>query len=110
MLTLLFKLIIGHALADYALQPESMARGKCRQTSGAGKDQSPPWPYWLLAHSLIHGGAVWLLTGIPLFGLIETVIHGIIDVSKCEGRISIHTDQGIHLLCKVIYAAVIVLL
>ncbi len=59
------------------------------------------------AHCLIHAGFVWLITGSALLGLIEFVVHFIIDVIKCENRTSFQTDQWLHLLSKAIYVIVI---
>ena len=85
-MTLFFQLLIGHALADFVLQSDTMARAKDRHSDFAkGLSESfPPWYYWLGAHALVHGGAVYLLTGSALFGLIEVVLHAAIDCAKCE--------------------------
>ncbi len=104
-MALLFQLIVGHALSDFALQRQVMAIAKSRHadihnTSGKG---FPPWYYWLLAHALIHGGAVYLVTGSAVLGAIETLLHSIIDFSKCENWINFHQDQALHLICKLAY-------
>ena len=52
---LFFQLVIGHALADFVLQTDTMAQAKDRH-SDFGKslgDNFPPWYYWLGAHALI---------------------------------------------------------
>jgi hypothetical protein len=107
MVSLLLKLLIAHSLADFVLQPDSMARGKNRHYSQVTdkKGGRPPliWPYWLTAHALFHGGAVWLVTGSMALGLVETGIHWIIDFAKCENWINFHTDQLFHVLCKALY-------
>ncbi len=102
----LFMLFFGHALGDFVLQPEAMGYGKNRNDQIHDKEHSlfPRWYYWLSAHSLVHAGLVYLITGSLLFGLIELAIHWLTDFMKCEGKISIHQDQGIHLGCKVLYA------
>ena len=104
-MTLFFQLLIGHALADFVLQSDTMARAKDRHSDFAhGLSESfPPWYYWLGAHALVHGGAVYLLTGSALFGLIEVVLHATIDCAKCERWIGFHQDQGLHIACKVGY-------
>ena len=43
---LLFKLIIGHAVADFALQSDAMAKGK-NPNIPRDNIQSPNWRYWL---------------------------------------------------------------
>ena len=39
-----------------------------------------------------------------MLGLIETVLHTVIDYTKCAGRISLLTDQILHGVCKLGYA------
>lgn len=95
-----FYLLCGHALADYSLQTDFIAKGKNRRTPIPGV----PWYYIMLSHCLIHGGTVGLLTGNIYFAVIETILHFIIDVIKCEGYTNIHQDQAAHVVCKVIYS------
>ncbi len=108
--TLFFLLIAGHALADFVLQSDVMAAAKSRHGAIHKRKSKhfPPWQYWLGAHTLIHGGIVLLITESLLLGLIETCLHTVIDFLKCEGKLSFHQDQALHLLCKVIYCAVLV--
>ena len=35
--------------------------------------------------------------------LIEAVVHWFIDLGKCEKLYNIHVDQGLHMICKVIW-------
>ena len=56
-LFLLFFLIAGHALMDFALQPDPMAVCKCRRANHPLK-AVVPWYYWLTSHALVHGGMV----------------------------------------------------
>lgn len=113
----LFLLIFGHALADFVLQPEAMGYGKNRNDKIHAKEHSlfPVWWYWLTAHALVHGGVVYLISGLILgsglalvFALAETIIHWFTDFSKCEGWISNNQDQAIHIGCKIVYAIAIV--
>lgn len=101
----LFMLFFGHALADFVLQPDAMGYGKNRNDKIHDNEHSlfPVWYYWLTAHALVHGGVVYMITNSLLLGVLETVIHWITDFAKCEGWISLHQDQGIHLGCKVAY-------
>ena len=101
----LFLLIAGHALADFAFQSEAMARGKHRSYRAPPPDTEhfPHWFYWLTSHSLIHGGAVALITGVWWLGVAETVLHWFVDYAKCEDWIGFHTDQGIHVASKVLW-------
>lgn len=100
---LFFALLVGHALADYPLQGDFLARAKNR------KQPIPGVPWWqaLTAHAAIHGGAVWLVTGRIELALAELACHWLIDSAKCEGRISFNTDQALHILCKVVWVAMI---
>lgn len=102
----LFMLLFGHALADFVLQPEPMGYGKNRNDKVHDTEQSlfPVWYYWMTAHALVHGGVVYLITGNITLGLIETVIHWLTDYAKCEGWISMHQDQAVHIGCKVGYS------
>lgn len=103
---MLFWLVAGHAVADYALQSDFIAKGKNRHTpttAPPGQKWQPVWPLVLSAHGLIHGVAVALATGIWWLGLLETVAHCLIDFGKCESRYGIYTDQAAHIACKVVW-------
>jgi Protein of unknown function (DUF3307) len=106
-MVLFFQLLIGHAAADFVFQTDTMARAKSRHSEFGGSQGAsfPPWYYWLTAHSLVHGGAVYLLTGSMLLGLVETALHCVIDFAKCERWIGFHQDQALHIVCKVGYCA-----
>ncbi|NNE93130.1 MAG: DUF3307 domain-containing protein [Verrucomicrobiales bacterium] len=111
-LILFFALAIGHALADFPLQGEFLSIGKNRNIPApklADGDESPKrlWIYLMSAHSLIHAGFVWMITGSALLGFFEFVLHWIIDALKCEGRTTFETDQLLHLLSKVLYIAIL---
>lgn len=93
-------MVFGHALGDYPLQNDFMARGKNWRTPVA----DVPWYYLLGAHAIIHGGLAGLATGCVLIGLLETVAHFAIDSLKNKGFISIHGDQALHIGCKVFWA------
>ncbi len=95
----LWMLLCGHALADYALQSEWMIREKNRRYSQDGH-----WWWVLIAHSLINGFFVFVITQSTILGLVETVVHGITDLLKCEDVISPNVDQSIHLISKGVYA------
>jgi hypothetical protein len=95
-------LLMAHFLCDFGLQSDRMAKEKC-----PGCDPTLPWGWWLTAHAAIHGLAVALLTGLPVLGLAEMAVHALIDHTKCAGRISLRTDQILHLLCKALWVAVL---
>jgi hypothetical protein len=111
---MLFFLFAAHALMDFALQGDAIATCKCRG-AGTQLQKSVPWYYWLSAHAILHGAAVgvvvqWFGYGFEvavILGVIETVIHWFIDLGKCEKYFDIHVDQGLHLLCKVVWWALL---
>lgn len=98
-------LIVGHMLADYPLQGDFLARAKSRTNAIPGV----PWQHAMLAHSVIHGGFVGMITGSVLLGLAETVVHFWIDDWKCSGGLTYHQDQLLHGLCKVAWVTVLAL-
>jgi len=105
---ILFYLLVGHALADFSLQTEVMAKGKNRHRSPDFPSKFPHWIYWLTAHALIHGGAVAIVTGIWWLGPIETVCHWLIDFGKCEEWYKNHVDQALHIACKLVFWAYVI--
>lgn len=113
MFELFVYLIMGHALADFALQSEAMASGKNRNRP-VDLSKIPPgqkimtvWPYWLGSHCLIHGGMVGLLTGCVGLAIAETAVHWCIDFLKCENITGIHMDQFLHFNCKVLWVFIL---
>lgn len=105
LLTLFFSLFIGHAIADFVLQPAPMSRGKNRRNKlqdeyGQG---FPPWYYWLTAHALTHAGFVMLITGSFLYAFMEAISHALIDLGKCERFYNFHIDQLLHVALKGLY-------
>lgn len=104
--SVLFWLLVAHAVADYPLQNGPMATEKCRRST-SDLQKSVPWYYWLSAHALIHGGAVFWITGSLALGLLETIVHWVIDFGKCEGWFGIHVDQALHVGCKVVWCVLI---
>lgn len=96
---ILFLLLAGHGLGDYALQNDFIANNKARVGSIPGF-----WPYVLTSHALIHGMLVAIITGQVALGVAETVAHWLIDFGKCEKKYGIHTDQALHILCKAAWA------
>ncbi len=112
-LLIFLALAIGHAVMDFPLQGKFLSDAKDRHadiSSFLGSD--PPqgvWIHALTAHSLIHAGAVWIVTGSSALAVIELVLHWLIDYAKCEGWTGFHTDQILHYVCKLIYAMMIYL-
>lgn len=108
-LPLLFQMLIGHAVADFVMQPKAMGFGKNRNNMQQTKADSvfPRWYYWMTAHALVHGGAVYIISGSAWLGLIETILHWCIDFAKCERWINLHVDQMLHIVCKLVYCLLI---
>lgn len=96
-------LLVAHAIADYPLQGEFLAKAKNRFDPIPGV----PWYQALGAHALIHAGAVGWATGSVTLGAAEWVCHGLIDDLKCGRRIGYNIDQLLHVVCKVIWVGVI---
>lgn len=102
-MTLLFWLLVAHALADYPLQGDFLARAKNHVTPIPGV----PWYQALGAHALIHAGAVAFLTHSLTLGLLEFIAHVAIDYAKCDGRTTLNQDQALHVGCKVLWIALL---
>lgn len=101
MLETLAWLLIGHALADYPLQGDWLAKAKNHRLELVPGECI--WPGTLACHSAIHAGAVWLITGVWWLAAAEFVAHTVIDWAKSDGRISYNTDQALHVGCKVVW-------
>lgn len=102
---LVLVLLFGHALADYPLQGDFIAKFKAPGSRLGGE---LVWPWVMGAHCVIHAGFVLVITGSPVLALLEFVLHFSIDVCKCAGLIGFHDDQSLHVLCKVAWAAPVV--
>lgn len=102
MMTLLFKLISGHALADLTLQTDFVATFKNRHAKFPTGETI--WPYVLASHCLFHGALVYLSTQSVNLGIAETIAHFVIDFCKCEKLFGFHADQALHIACKFVWA------
>ncbi len=105
-LTMLFLLLAAHALADYPLQGDFLAKAKNRAAPIPGV----PFYQALGAHAVIHSGFVALITGVWWLGLAEVVAHALIDDAKCTGKIDFNTDQVLHVACKLFWVSVALVL
>lgn len=103
MIETFFKLLIGHAVGDFWAQSEAMRQAK-GWTAQIKSGDVLVWPYALTAHALMHGGAVWLLTGNVWLGFAEVVCHWCIDYGKCSHWYNVHVDQSAHIACKMVWA------
>jgi len=95
-------LVAGHALCDYPLQGDFLAKGKNRTAPIPGM----PWWQLLGAHAAIHGGAVGWITGVWWIGLLEFAAHFVIDDLKCRSRLSFTQDQTLHIVCKALWVCI----
>lgn len=96
-LEMLFWLLVAHAVCDFPLQNDYLARAKSAWGGHA------EWPWALAAHALIQGGGVALVTGNIVLGAAEAVAHAAIDHLKCGGHISYTVDQALHVACKLLW-------
>ena len=103
MIITFFYLLIGHAVADYALQPPNVALGKNRHAGpppgydvGAHGLLLPIWPMVMAAHALVNDGAVIIITRDPALGLCQFIAHFLIDTLKCEKKYNVFVDQFLH--------------
>ncbi len=102
-LELLFVLVAVHFLCDFALQNDFIAQAKNHKT-----DLGKQYWYWVLpAHGFIHGLGVYLVTGSVVYGLIEVIVHSLIDYTKCDGHLDFNADQFWHLFFKFMYVLMI---
>ena len=91
--------MVVHALADFPLQGSYLARQKSRKLANNRSD----WIIALSAHSIIHAGGVWLVSGSLAFAAAELVLHSMIDLGKGEEKYGAAVDQIFHLTCKLTY-------
>lgn len=109
-------LLIWHALADYPLQGDFLARAKNRFAPIPGV----PWQWPLASHAAIHAGGVWVITDNGWLALLQFASHALIDDLKCEagkryeGRrmatFAFHCDQIAHVAVMAVIAAWVVAL
>lgn len=106
-MTLLFLLLFWHALADFPLQGDWLAKYKAprvaTETYSAILRANSYWPWALAAHSMIHAGGVAIITGSLALGLAEFFAHAAIDYLKCRNKLTFSQDQLAHIGCKIVY-------
>ena len=106
-LQIFFALLIAHALFDYPLQGDFLSRNKNRHYKDENNNVKGLWIHCLTSHSILHAGSIWLITGSFIIGIMEFVLHWIIDFLKCEGITNFHTDQFLHVLCRILYVIIL---
>lgn len=97
-------LVLFHYLGDYPLQGDFLSKAKNHLNPLHGV----PWTSALEAHAFIQAGLVFLLTGQLWAFFVELAAHAYIDYLKCGRKISYALDQLLHILCKCIYASIII--
>jgi hypothetical protein len=102
--SLFIALLMGHAVADYALQSDWMAKHKNRHVAPSFEPGTTTWPLVLAAHALVNGALVYSITGVVWLGVAETLAHGAIDFYRCESKYGIYPDQVMHILCKLAWS------
>ena len=101
MIEMFFCLMVWHALADFPLQGDYLAKEKNPWI--VKNESSMPWWWAMSMHSLIHAGGVALITQSIWLGLAEFVLHFIIDFKKCDKALTFMEDQLLHVLCKLFW-------
>lgn len=75
--TMLWWLLVGHAVADFWAQSDAVAQMKNRNRPNTrippGQKPQTVWPYAMTAHAMMHGAAVAFVTGNVWLGIAETV-------------------------------------
>ena len=103
-LSMLFMLLVAHVVCDYPLQGDFLSRAKNHRNPIAGV----PWWQALVAHAIIHAGAVYLVTKSPVWAAVELVVHTDTDYQKCDGFLTFNQDQFCHVITKVGIAFMVV--
>lgn len=105
--TLLLALVAAHALCDYPLQGDFIAKAKNFRAPIAGV----PWYQAMAAHALIQAAAVTIITGSLFLGSLEFVLHFAIDSAKIADDSPTHKayniDQALHVVCKVFWVVLL---
>ena len=90
MLEVLFWLLVAHAVCDFSLQSDFLARAKNHRAPVLGV----PFYQALGAHALIHAGGVFLVTGLPALAAAELIAHAAIDYAKADGASAIQESAA----------------
>lgn len=114
-LGVLFLFVGSHFICDYVLQTDAIAVGKNRQIEEP--KFGVQWYYWMAAHCYTHGVGVMAVTYVfteslwlsIYFAFKEFFAHWVIDTIKCSGRVSLHTDQVLHLTYKLFFSVGVVI-
>lgn len=94
-------MIAAHFLFDFPLQGQYLSDAKNHKAPIPGV----PWQWALFGHSVMHGAAVWWITGYWFIGVAEICIHAIVDHQRCAKNISFMSDQLLHVISKIAWTA-----
>lgn len=94
-------LLAVHWLCDYPLQGQFLSDAK---------STGPLRLYHVVAHAGIQGAGVMFVTGNIYLGVGEWACHAIIDNAKAAGKISFAHDQALHIACKAVWLAAMVVI
>lgn len=100
--TMFILLVLGHFVADYVFQTDSIATGKNKTIDKAKFGVN--WQYWLFSHASTHALVVYIITQNIWACLFELATHYIIDYFKCIKCYGLHVDQLLHIVVKVFIA------
>lgn len=95
-------LLMAHALTDFPLQGDFLARAK----DPFHPLQGISWEICLGAHALINAAGVYVITHSAALAGLEFFAHWNIDYFKCKGWYGFTVDQMLHFACKLIWAVV----
>ena len=76
----LLPLVLGHFVADFALQTDTVAINKCPNNNS---EININWSWWMTGHVSLHGLIVFFITGNSYLAFAEAIIHFYIDYLKC---------------------------
>lgn len=108
---LFLALVWGHALGDYPLQGDFLAKAKNQWNEIPGA----PWYQALGAHAVIQAGIVavvmHMIGGVDMssafwYGLAEFVLHTLTDYGKNDEKYGFNVDQLLHVLAKALYIGI----
>lgn len=109
---ILFLMLMAHAVCDFALQSDWMAKAKASIVQSAGL----PWWYVMAMHCLINAAGVYAVAAYvgvsaPLCAMLaalEYIAHFATDATKRRLYISAISDQAFHVVAKAAWAWVCV--
>ncbi len=63
--------------------------------------------YVFIGNLSSHALAVYVITGSMFLSLLEFFVHGLINILKVKGIVSVHVQQLLYILCKVVWCIII---